>query len=45
MKNVSKFLLGAAIVVLASCGGEEANVAATNADSTDSVATTDSVAQ
>ena len=30
MKNVSKFLLGAAIVVLASCGGEEANVAAEN---------------
>ena len=45
MKNVSKFLLGAAIVVLASCGGEEANVAATNADSLANAATADSLAK
>ncbi len=34
MKNVTKFLLGAAVVVLASCGGEAATAEGTATDST-----------
>jgi hypothetical protein len=45
MKNVSKLLLGAAIVVLASCGGETADAAASNADSLAKVAEADSLAK
>ena len=39
MKNVTKFLLGAAVVVLASCGGEAATAEGTAADSTAAVTT------